>query len=88
MATGRLPFAGASPAETVTNVLEKDPVPANALSPDRPGGLNTLISKLIAKLPDERFSSATALREAIEALQKRETTPFLKRLLGRLTTGY
>ena len=28
MATGRLPFAGASPSETVTNVLEKTPVPA------------------------------------------------------------
>ncbi|MGH9722671.1 MAG: protein kinase domain-containing protein, partial [Bryobacteraceae bacterium] len=27
MATGRLPFGGASPAETVTNILEKDPVP-------------------------------------------------------------
>ena len=27
MATGRLPFAGASPSETVANVLDKEPVP-------------------------------------------------------------
>ena len=36
MATGRLPFGGASPSETVTNILEKAPVPLTALSPDQP----------------------------------------------------
>ena len=32
MATGRLPFGGASPSETVTNVLDKDPVPLTSYS--------------------------------------------------------
>ena len=37
MATGRLPFAGASPSETVTNILENQPTPLTKLSPERPG---------------------------------------------------
>jgi len=86
MATGRLPFAGASPAETVTNVLEKEPVPATSLSPDRPGALDAVISKLIAKRADDRFESAAALREAIDGLRRRDSTPLFKRILGRLTT--
>jgi serine/threonine protein kinase len=36
MATGRLPFGGASPSETVTNVLEKEPEPLTSLTPGRP----------------------------------------------------
>ena len=34
MATGRLPFAGASPSETVANVLDRDPVPVRTLDPE------------------------------------------------------
>ena len=33
MATGRLPFAGASPSETVSNVLDKEPTPLATLAP-------------------------------------------------------
>src|SRR4030095_9616748 len=45
MATGRLPFGGASPSETVTNVLEKDPVPLTKLSPDRPVQLERIVAR-------------------------------------------
>src|SRR5205085_6593096 len=45
MATGRLPFAAASPAETVTNILEKDPAPVTVLSPNRSGHLDRVIKK-------------------------------------------
>jgi serine/threonine protein kinase len=62
MATGRLPFAGASPAETVTNILENEPVPATKLSPDRPGQLDRIVSKLVAKRVDERYQTAQELQ--------------------------
>src|SRR6185436_11358110 len=52
MATGRLPFAAASPADTVTNVLEKDPVPLCTFAPDRPARLERVITKLLAKNPE------------------------------------
>src|SRR5262245_22324091 len=64
MATGRLPFAGASPFETVTNVLDKDPVPLNRLATQRPAALARIVDRLLAKHPEDRYPSAAALLEA------------------------
>lgn len=85
MATGRLPFAAASPADTVTNVLEKDPPAVSALAPERPPRLARIIARLLAKSPDERFQSATQLREALGDVATREATgrPLWQRLFGR-----
>lgn len=84
MATGRLPFAGASPAETVTNILEKDPIPATKLSPDRPGQLDRIVAKLVAKRADDRYQSATALCCDLQILQQRVRGPLLTRMFARL----
>jgi serine/threonine protein kinase len=65
MATGRLPFGGPSPGETVTNVLEKDPTPLTKLSPDRPVQLERIVQKLLAKMAGDRYQSATELRDAL-----------------------
>jgi serine/threonine protein kinase len=67
MATGRLPFAGASPFETVTNVLDKHPVPLNRLMPHRPATLARIVECLLAKRPEDRYPSAGALIEALSA---------------------
>jgi serine/threonine protein kinase len=67
MATGRLPFAGASPAETVNNVLDKEPTPISTLSPRRPADLERIIMRLLAKMPDDRFESGRALQNALAA---------------------
>jgi serine/threonine protein kinase len=85
MATGRLPFAGASPAETVTNILEKDPIPATNLSPDRPGQLDRIITKLVAKRAEDRYQSAAALHLELERMQMRLKPGLLNRLLGRFS---
>ena len=69
MATGRLPFAGASPSETVTNVLEKEPAPLTALAPQHPKALEQIVRRLLAKRASERFASAAELSEALRALQ-------------------
>ncbi len=83
MATGRLPFAGASPAETVTNILEREPIPASQLSPDRPGQLDRIVSKLVSKRADDRYQSATDLQSDLQkALSKRST--FFTRMLNAL----
>jgi serine/threonine protein kinase len=49
MATGRLPFAGASPSDTVTNVLDRDPEALTTLAPDRPAALEHVVMRLLAK---------------------------------------
>jgi serine/threonine protein kinase len=70
MATGRLPFGAASPSDTVTNVLEKDPPAITSLSPDRPRELDRIVMQLLAKRAADRYQSAGALREALVALAK------------------
>ena len=49
MATGRLPFAGASPSETVANVLDKEPVPLTSLAPQHPKGLEDVVRRLLVE---------------------------------------
>jgi serine/threonine protein kinase len=61
MSTGRLPFAGASPFETVTNIFEKEPAPLLALSPRRPAAMWRVVEHLLAKRPEDRYQSAAAL---------------------------
>ena len=84
MATGRLPFAGASPAETVTNILERNPVPATKLSPDRPTQLDRIVEKLVAKRAEDRYASATALCTDLRNLRDRSHASFLRRVLNRI----
>ena len=76
MATGRLPFAGVSPAETVENILEKQPTPVTKLSPERAVRLEKIVMKLIIKDPDGRYQTAGDVQEALAATRS-------KNILGR-----
>jgi serine/threonine protein kinase len=71
MATGRLPFAGASPSETVANVLDLDPVPLASLTSRHPAGLDAIIQKLVAKRASDRYPTAAALNAALVTLASR-----------------
>jgi serine/threonine protein kinase len=81
MATGRLPFGGASPSDTINNVLDKDPVPLTSYSPDRPPQLERIVNRLLAKVPEQRYQSAADVREPLAALRKPRGV--WQRLLGR-----
>jgi serine/threonine protein kinase len=80
MATGRLPFGGASPSETINNVLDKDPVPLTAYAPDRSPQLERVVNRLLCKVPEQRYQSAAELRNALTALTRRS---MLSRLFHR-----
>jgi serine/threonine-protein kinase len=85
MATGRLPFAGASPHETVTNVLDRDPVPLTSLAPDRPLPLERVVMRLLSKRSEDRYPSADALARDLSDLKARQgnaVTRLVRRLLG------
>jgi len=84
MATGRLPFTGASTGETVTNILEKDPMPITKLSPDRPKELERIIITLLSKQADGRYQSAEALHGDLAPLRDRLRSNPLGRILSRL----
>jgi serine/threonine protein kinase len=67
MATGRLPFAGASPSETVSNVLDKDPDSLTTLAPQHKA-LEPVVNRLLAKRASDRYGSATDLITALTPL--------------------
>src|SRR5207244_2868189 len=81
MATGRLPFAGASPGETVTNILENQPTPLTKLSPDRPAQMEQLVGRLTAKRADERYDTARAVLDELAALTRKSRASRRKRFL-------
>jgi eukaryotic-like serine/threonine-protein kinase len=83
MATGRLPFGGASPSETINNVLDKDPVPLTELSPDRPPVLQQIVSRLLAKSADARYQSAFDLTAALRRAKPDGWGTRIRRLLGQ-----
>jgi serine/threonine protein kinase len=83
MATGRLPFAGGSPSETVTNVLEKEPAPITSLAPERPKPLEQVVNRLLAKRAGDRFASAAELGDALRTLNETGAASLWRRLLGR-----
>ena len=63
---GRPPFAGQSLVEQMHAVLHDDPRPLRKLRPDVPGDLERICAKAMAKDPDRRYATATALLEDLD----------------------
>lgn len=61
MLTGRPPFRGATPAETLQQVQFSDPVPPSGLQPGLLRDLESVCLKCLEKDPARRYASAEAL---------------------------
>src|SRR4029077_14509966 len=72
MATGRLPFSGATSAVVFHAILELDPVAVLQLNSALPPKLDEIIGKLLEKDRDLRYQSAADLRGDLRRL-KRDT---------------
>jgi serine/threonine protein kinase/Tol biopolymer transport system component len=72
MATGRLPFSGATSAVVFHAILELDPAPALQLNATLPPRLEEIISKALEKDRELRYHSAGDLRGDLKRL-KRDT---------------
>ncbi len=61
--TGRPPFRAETPAETVQQVVDQEPVPPARLNAKVPRDLETVCLKCLQKEPQGRYASAAALAE-------------------------
>jgi len=72
MATGQLPFSGATSAVVFTAILTQAPKPPVTLNPQLPAGFGAVIDKALEKNGDLRYQSATDLCNDLKRL-KHET---------------
>ncbi len=69
--TGREPFRGPNVMATLAALATQDPRPVRELAPEVPPALADLVRKLLAKNPADRYPSASALVEALRAIDVR-----------------
>lgn len=65
MATGRLPFAGVSRAEMLSNLVNQAHVPAHLVNPAVPRAMSALLDRALAKSPNERYRSVEEFMDAL-----------------------
>jgi serine/threonine-protein kinase len=61
MLAGRAPFLGATTADIISVLLQKEPQPLSTLAPDVPAELQHIVSKAMRKDRDERYQTVKSL---------------------------
>ncbi|WP_165224027.1 protein kinase domain-containing protein [Aquisphaera insulae] len=80
--TGRPPFRGASPYETLLLVRDEEPVPPGRLRRGLPKDIETICLKCLEKDPGRRYATADDLADDLDAF--RQGRPVAARPVGRL----
>jgi hypothetical protein len=65
LVTGKLPFTGNHPTEVLLAHLMKAPRLPHEVRPEVPQALSQVLMKAMAKRPEDRFASASELRQAL-----------------------
>ncbi|MFO0977377.1 MAG: serine/threonine-protein kinase [Planctomycetaceae bacterium] len=81
MLTARAPFVGATPLETVQQVVHSDPVPPSLLQPGIPVDIETICMKALQKSPEARYSSCSEMAADLRRFVNGE--PILARPVSR-----
>jgi serine/threonine-protein kinase len=68
MLTGRPPFRGENPLDSLQKVISWQPPDLGALRPDLPAGLAELTGRLLAKRPEDRPRSASEVVRTLERI--------------------
>jgi WD40 repeat protein len=84
--TGRPPFQGPTPLDTLLLVVRDVPVPVRQLQPQCPRDLETICHKCLHKETGRRYFSAAALAEDLR--RSRAGEPILARPVGSIERGW
>jgi tRNA A-37 threonylcarbamoyl transferase component Bud32/pimeloyl-ACP methyl ester carboxylesterase len=68
MLTGRRPFQGDSYLQTLTAILRDPPPPLGTSRPDVPGRLERIVTRALAKRPEDRYPSAAGMERDLTGL--------------------
>jgi eukaryotic-like serine/threonine-protein kinase len=66
MATGKKAFSGASQASLISSIMKEEPAPISAVQPMTPPALDRVVKTCLAKDPEERWQSASDLRNELK----------------------
>jgi len=81
MATGKSPFSGRNPGETLENIVRKEPAPLENIS----SGLGKVIFRCLRKDRNERYSAAKELEADLIALQRGDDPDLMERPSRRIS---
>jgi serine/threonine protein kinase len=70
MASGHIPFAGATNADTLVSILGKEPVPLDEYAPDIPAEFQRIVSKALRKDREERYQTTRDLLIDLKSLKE------------------
>ena len=75
LVSGRKAFEGRSRASLIAAILEHDPPPLASLQPLTPASLDHVVTKCLAKNPDDRWQSARDITTELKWLASRPEAP-------------
>ena len=83
MATGQRAFQGTTAATVIGAVLHTDPPPVSSLQPLAPPALDRVVSRCLAKDPDDRWQTARDLTLELKWTADYPTAPVVDRTVHK-----